>query len=133
MFLMSGKVVGNVTKTGQQIVSVEKTAQQVQTTNKLAILEMDINEDNHTTNDNMVDKGKATGPLMVLSSGKVVGNVGPQWKKFRDNRGKNNDKQTDANVTTRKEIIAVDKAAAQQDQITNTFAVLEVMLMSLIN
>lgn len=73
---------------------------------------------------------------MILSSGKVVGNVGEQWKEVRDNRVKNGARQGETQGATGKEIVPVDQGVvqqlsvenvvSQQVQITNKFAVLEV-------
>lgn len=52
---------------------------------------------------------------MILSSGRVVGNVNPvgeQWKEVRDNRVKKNGNQ----VVTGKEIVPVDQGNGQQVQ-----------------
>lgn len=43
----------------------------------------------------VVEKGKNKGPLMILTSGKVVGNISEQWKEVRDNRVQNGGKQTE--------------------------------------
>lgn len=62
---------------------------------------------------------------MILISGKVVENVGAQWKEVRDNRVQGKDKQTKEHVKTRKKIVPVDKVA-QQVQTMNKFVVLDV-------
>lgn len=76
--------------------------------------------------DNVVNTGKESVPLMVLTSGKVVANIGAQWKEIKDNRVQNKGKQSNEHVTTGNEIIIVDKDAAQQVQTANKFVVLEV-------
>lgn len=65
------------------------------------------------------NKEKNKNPLMILTGRNVVGNVGAQWKKVRDNRVQNKGKQSDENV-------AIDKDVTQQVQTTNEFAILEV-------
>nr|XP_016495963.1 PREDICTED: probable serine/threonine-protein kinase tsuA [Nicotiana tabacum] len=64
-------------------------------------------------------------PLMILTSRRVVGNVGEQWKEVRDNRIKNTGKQDDLQNKTGKEIVPIDDGA-QKVQTTNKFAALEV-------
>lgn len=53
-------------------------------------------EGQSVANDVVVDgnkeKGMETAPLMILSSGKVFGNLGAQWKEVRDNQGKGKEK-----------------------------------------
>ncbi|XP_070013760.1 uncharacterized protein [Nicotiana sylvestris] len=70
---------------------------------------------------------KHDAPLMVLTSGKVVGNIGPQWKEVHDNRGLNKGKQIDGNTAQGKEMVRVNNAAVEkQIQSTNKFALLEI-------
>lgn len=45
---------------------------------------------------------------MILTSGKVVGNIGKQWKEVRDNRVENKSKQDGVQEMTGKEIIPVE-------------------------
>lgn len=60
------------------------------------------------------ERGKEKGPLMILSSGKVVGNPKEQWKEVKDNRVKNVTTQKSTQGTTRKEIVPVNKGVGQQ-------------------
>ncbi|XP_016484601.1 uncharacterized protein LOC107805125 [Nicotiana tabacum] len=62
---------------------------------------------------------------MILTSEKVVGNVGEQWKEVRDNRVKNRAKQSQEQEKTCKVIVPVD-GTVQQVQTTNNFAILEI-------
>ncbi|XP_070017818.1 uncharacterized protein [Nicotiana sylvestris] len=65
--------------------------------------------------------------VMILTSGKVVGNVGPQWKEVRDNRGLNKGKQTEGSNKEGKEMVPVNNTpVTKQIQTTNQFAVLEI-------
>lgn len=79
------------------------------------------------------------GPLMILSSGKVIGNVGEQWKEVQDNRNKNKAGVTsEGNQITGKELVPVtngDNGQIQTSkeavpvvkmQTSNKFVVLEV-------
>lgn len=76
------------------------------------------------------EKEKYDAPLMILSSGKVVGNVGPQWKEVRDNRGHNKGKQAEGNGTAGTQLVPIDIVAKQVQtnnkkvQVTNQFTVL---------
>lgn len=54
-------------------------------------------------------------PIMILSSGKVIGNLGEQWKEVRDNRVKNGAKQAEIRGQTGKEIVPVDPQNVQQN------------------
>ncbi|XP_070022141.1 uncharacterized protein [Nicotiana sylvestris] len=73
--------------------------------------------------------GKGAGPLMILSSGKVVGNPSAQWKEVRDNRGKAKEKVNEGGTKNGKEMVPVKTNATvtmnnQQVQITNKFVAL---------
>lgn len=73
---------------------------------------------------------------MILSSGKVFGKIGDQWKEERDNRVKNITTHNATQGATGQEIVPVnlgareqaptEKVAAQQIQVANKFVVLEV-------
>lgn len=65
---------------------------------------------------------------MIHTSGKVVGNIGEQWKEARDNCVKKTVQQEEIKAKTGKEIVPVEKEAVgnQQVHVTNKFAVLEV-------
>lgn len=66
---------------------------------------------------------------MILTSGKVVGNQGAQWKEVRDRRVQGKEKQAGDVAKTGQEIVPVDSQEGivpQQVQTTNKFAVLEV-------
>lgn len=52
-------------------------------------------KDKQTTKNTEENKGKDKQSLMILASGKVVGNVGEQLKKVKDNRVKAINKQTE--------------------------------------
>lgn len=71
-------------------------------------------------------KNNVDQPIKILSSGKVVGNIGEQWKEVRDNRVENGAKQVDINEKTRKEIVPLDNVTSQQVQVTKKLVVLEV-------
>lgn len=58
-------------------------------------------------------------------SGKVVGNVGEQWKEVRVNHVQNKVKQSQEQEKTGKKIVPID-GAVQQVQTANKFAILEV-------
>nr|XP_016459131.1 PREDICTED: uncharacterized protein LOC107782715 [Nicotiana tabacum] len=68
------------------------------------------------------------GPLMILSSRKVVGNVSgkgnEQWKEVRDNRTRHAVNQKEVQNTTGKEIVPINQCAREQTHIGNKFAVL---------
>lgn len=75
-------------------------------------------------NDEVKEKNK--GPLMILSSGKVVGNIGGQWKEVRDIRLKNTGKQDDVQIKPGKEIVPANGLVSQKVHVLNKFAALEV-------
>ncbi|XP_070037367.1 uncharacterized protein [Nicotiana tomentosiformis] len=71
-------------------------------------------------------------PIKILSSGKVVGNIGEQWKEVRDNRIKNDTKQTEDQRKTGRQILEVDRSGRETDasnkkliQVANKYAALE--------
>lgn len=82
-------------------------------------------KEKQATTGNVVEKEKNKGPLMIPTSGRVVGNAGQQWKEVRDNRIENTGKQDDLQNKTGKEIVSVDDGT-QKVQKTNKFASLEV-------
>lgn len=84
-------------------------------------------KDNQTRKNKDENKGKDKQPLMILTSGKVVGNVREQWKEIKDNRVKTINKQNEVQEKTRKEIVPVDGVQAQQIQVANKFAALDVI------
>lgn len=51
--------------------------------------------------------------LKILSSGKIVGNVGKNWREVRDNRVKNNANQENNQGKTRKEIVPIHQGIRQ--------------------
>lgn len=61
---------------------------------------------------------------MVLTSGKVCGNVGAQWKEVRDKCVQHKGNETIEHEQTGKEIVPVDKNVGQDIQTTNMFVVL---------
>lgn len=63
-------------------------------------------------------------PLMILTNGKVVGNVVEQWKEVRDNRVKNVAKQ-DTQAKNGKELAPVDNVSDKQVKTSNKFVALE--------
>lgn len=63
---------------------------------------------------------------MILTSGKVLGNVGAQWKELSDKRGHNKGNESVKHKQTGKEIVPVDKFTGQEVQTANKFAILEV-------
>lgn len=65
-----------------------------------------VSDDKVDTKNN--DNGKDKGPLMILTSGKVVGNVAEQWKKVRDNRVKKPGQQEDVQGKSGKRIVPDD-------------------------
>lgn len=73
-------------------------------------------KDKQDTGGNIEAKDKNKGPLMILTSGKIVGNVGEQWKGVRDSRLKNTGKQDEVQPKTGKEIIPVNEEASQRVQ-----------------
>lgn len=72
------------------------------------------------------NKGKEQGPLMILTSGKVVGNIRAQWKEVRDKCVQDKGNEFVKHEQTGKEIVSVDKSVGQEVQTTNKFVVLEV-------
>lgn len=78
-------------------------------------------KDKQTVDGNGETKEKTKGPLMILTSGKVVGPIKEQWKEVRDNWVKNKGKQGDGQEKTSKKIILVEGVSQQ----ANKFAVLE--------
>lgn len=68
------------------------------------------------------------GPLMILSSGKVVGNVAgkgkEQWKEVRDNRAKKTTSPNRVQIANGKELVPVAQGERQQVQLGNKFALL---------
>lgn len=74
----------------------------------------------------MEEKGKDKGPLMILTSGKVVGKPNEQWKEVKGNRVKTVGKQDAVQAKTEKEIVLVDKGVAKQVQTSNKYTALEV-------
>ncbi|XP_070050233.1 uncharacterized protein [Nicotiana tomentosiformis] len=77
----------------------------------------------NTTADEQGKTKNHTTPLMILTSEKVAGNVGEQWKEVRDNRGtnKNNKTQVHNNVA----LVEVEEDQTNKVQTRNKFAVLE--------
>lgn len=69
-------------------------------------------------------KGNVKAPVMIISSGKVVGKDGEQWKEVRDNRVKNA-KQDEVQVGIGKKIVLTNNVVVQQVQTNNKFAILE--------
>lgn len=82
------------------------------------------NDKKQTPKDTVQRKGNEKGPLMVLISGKVVGNLGEHWKEVRDSRVQTKAKQNLEKENTGQEIVLVD-GTVQQMQTTNKFAILE--------
>lgn len=73
------------------------------------------------------EKGKDVAHLMILSSCKVVGNVGARWKEVRD-RVQSKEKQAGVMAKIGQEIVPVEKLPSmvpKQVQTANKFALLE--------
>ncbi|XP_019241772.1 PREDICTED: uncharacterized protein LOC109221779 [Nicotiana attenuata] len=65
-------------------------------------------EKQHTT-DTVSQGNKFTAPLMILSSGKVVGNQGAQWKEVKKRRVQGKEKQIGDVTTNGKTMVPVDQ------------------------
>lgn len=83
------------------------------------------------TNVNDTDKNKC--PIMILSSGKVIGNVGEQWKELQDNPVKKGTvaAQVNVNATAQmnegvgKELMLVENQPTEPMSTANKFALME--------
>lgn len=76
--------------------------------------------DKRIVNEEDQEKGKDKYPLMILTGGKVVGNVGEQWKEVLDNQVKKFAPQNSVG----KELVVVDDFAKDTVQVFNKFALL---------
>ncbi|XP_019246470.1 PREDICTED: uncharacterized protein DDB_G0290685-like [Nicotiana attenuata] len=91
------------------------------------------NEENQTVSDSGVqgnkENAKNNAPLKILSSGRIVGNVGAQWKEVGDKRVQGKGKQVEEVTKTGQEIVPGEKqniGVPRQVQTNNKFDVLEI-------